>query len=87
MSPTRKTVIFDPCGDVYLLLDKLDEADDNTTAGVSAHDHPAEVAPANGIPVDDLPLDGALIDKGPTSLPTMLLPTMFLPMPSLLTKG
>ncbi|KAK5189283.1 hypothetical protein LTR47_011802 [Exophiala xenobiotica] len=61
MSLNCKTVVFDPCGDVCLLLEVPSEAraDDNNTLEIPARDATAGDAPVSETPTLDLPVDDA----------------------------
>lgn len=79
MSLNHKTVVFDPCGDVSLLLEAPSEAraDDNSklelpASGATTGDAPVSETPTLDLPVDDAPpldlsAEDALADDDPVN--------------------
>ncbi|OAL26300.1 hypothetical protein AYO20_10177 [Fonsecaea nubica] len=59
MSLIREKVVFDPSGDVFLLLERTDIT---PTDDVTPH-QPTGDAPAHDVPADDAPTDGISIDQ------------------------
>jgi hypothetical protein len=71
MSLSRDSLVFDPCGDVFILLERTDDRTDlGDTSGVRValvDDAPADDAPADDAPADDAPVDDAPANYAPAN--------------------
>ena len=79
MSLSRNSLVFDPCGDVFIVLKRSEDrtnledassvkvalVDDAPANNALADDAPVDDAPADDAPVDDAPADDAPVDDAP----------------------